>query len=83
MKDYQPISCTFYDFIEHFATLRKEIIIQYKETDVSITSLTSIILDTQSNKDGEFMIIKDLKHPIRLDKIISLDGKFLSDYQFC
>ncbi|MEL7122086.1 MAG: hypothetical protein AAFO07_21745 [Bacteroidota bacterium] len=82
MKTYQPISCVFYDYIEHYAVLRKAVDIVYEEEGKQKT-VNSKILDTQNTGTAEYVILKSLNEPLRMDRIISIDGIQLKDYQQC
>lgn len=83
MKTYKAISCTYYDYVEHYATLRQVVDILYKDEADKIQSIKSIILDTKNDGNAEYMIVKDVEQPIRLDKLISIADKKLADYWEC
>lgn len=81
MKKYSPISCVYYDFLEHYATIQKEVVVVYflgqREEIVK-----GVIKDLKVDDEKvEVLLIKDLK--IRLDSLISVDGKMLSDFTHC
>lgn len=76
---YQPISCSYHDELEAIATLRKEVLIQYKDQEGHVRELTARIRTFQTRAGEEFMIL-NCGHEIRLDRIISVDGKLLSGY---
>jgi len=76
---YQPISCAFHDELEAIATLRKEVVIQFKDPQGHIQELTARIRTFQTRAGEEFMIL-DSGLEIRLDRLISVDGKMLSGY---
>ncbi|MGK0388608.1 MAG: Rho-binding antiterminator [Maribacter sp.] len=83
MKEYKAISCTYYDYIEHYATLRQMVNIQYKDEANQLQSIQSIILDTKNNGKAEYIIVKDMEQPIRLDNLVSIEDKKLADYWEC
>ncbi len=76
---YQPISCAFHDELEALATLRKEVVIQFKDPQGHIRELNARIRTFQTRASEEFMIL-DSGLEIRLDHLISVDGKLLSGY---
>lgn len=82
-KKYKPISCVYYDFIEHYAT-RKEIVnITMKGKGAHPVELKSRILDTKTEGQIEYLLLDETKEWIRMDHIISLNEHKLSDYQDC
>jgi Rho-binding antiterminator len=83
MKEYKAISCTYYDYIEHYATLKQMVNIQYKDEANQLQSIQSIILDTKNNGKAEYIIVKDMEQPIRLDNLVSIEDKKLADYWEC
>ena len=80
MKPYRPISCTFHDLIEHYATLSVIIPIVFQTENNEIMQLHAKITTWTNNGDGEYLIIDNYPKPIRLDHIISIDGKMLQSY---
>ena len=83
MDFYQPISCVFYDYIEHYAVLRKAVDIVYKDEEGKKQTVNSKILDTQNTGTAEYVLLKSLNEPLRMDRIISIDGIQLKDFQVC
>ena len=80
---YQPINCSFYDRLEHYATLRQMIPVEFKvEPDRSLR-IIGRIKDLQNMGDGEYLILESYPDPIRLDRLISVDGHFLPGQDFC
>lgn len=79
--NYQPISCTFHDYIEHYIVRAEVVNIKFSE-NVSEISLDSRILDsyTTNNKE-EFIAIEGYDFHIRLDKIISINEHNLKDFE--
>ncbi len=83
-KPYEPISCTYYDYIEHFAVLKQVVHIRYYGDDGNPKELDTVILDTLNKKEeGEFIILNNLDHPLRMDRIISINEHILADYKSC
>jgi len=81
-KQYIPISCVYYDLIEHYA-VRKEVIEIVIGTEEGLQTFQSKILDTKVREKVEYMIIDTPSIEIRMDQIISLNGEKLSDFQKC
>lgn len=81
MKKYTPISCVFYEFLEHYATIKKEVEIVYLDDSVK-KKVVGVIADLSINdQKKEVLTINDLN--IRLDLLISVDGKMLADFNHC
>jgi len=78
---YQPISCVFYDYIEHYA-LKKEIVeLSFKDGNEK-KILHTRLLDTKSKNKVEYVQIEG-KEWIRMDRIISINEHILADYNQC
>lgn len=75
--DYQPISCNFYDILEESATLRKRSIIHFYNTNWQEEQIVSRIINLFTKEKEEFMELENDKI-IRLDHLISVDGKLLT-----
>lgn len=81
MKKYIPISCVFYDLLEHYATRKQVVKIVFLSEEQEI-HLEGIIVDFEMNATKEeFLVINNQR--IRLDYLISVDGKRLADFTFC
>lgn len=72
--DYQPISCDYVDIIEHLATIRKEVEVKYLDESGDSVIQNDILVTWENDGKAEFLITKTGSR-IRLDHIISLDGK--------
>lgn len=73
VQPYIPINCSFYDYLEEAATLKQVSIIEHVENGV--TSKVESRIKTLFIKDKvEFMELEDGR-PIRLDNLISFNGK--------
>ena len=82
MNTYQPISCEYYDFIEHFAIKGEELEIQFYGPDNLIQVIKDRIVDTRIQNGEEFIVLAQ-NEEIRLDHIISLNDKILAEYKSC
>ncbi len=80
MNKYSPISCTFHDYIEHFITLKKEVMIVFVLNGINY-EIMDIILDTFTTETKEeFMKLNNFSELVRLDKIISIDKYNLIEF---
>ena len=75
MKDYKPINCSFYDELEAAATLKKYIRIQYLSTLQEMLTIDAVIKDLFIKEGAEYMQL-NTGEEIRLDRIVSIDGKY-------
>ena len=76
---YQPISCNFYDELTLLALRGKTCLIVFKNEDEEAQQLGAIIKDVFTRKSEEFLLLPDGKE-IRLDRLVSVDGKELAGY---
>jgi len=76
---YQPINCHFYDELELLAIRQKNCLIQYQNEAEKMLEKMDVILDFKIIDKAEFMLLKS-GEKIRLDKIISVDGKVLKGF---
>lgn len=72
--DYRPINCSYYDELEAIATLRKRVAVIYegKQGQQKLEAVGIVNLYTK-NKE-EFVVLTN-GQTIRLDHLISVDGK--------
>lgn len=72
---YTPIDCNYYDELEALATLRRRVRIDYYGAGQQPKVIErALIVDFQTRSKEEFMLLDDGME-IRLDKLISVDGK--------
>ncbi|MDW7692799.1 hypothetical protein R9C00_11300 [Flammeovirgaceae bacterium SG7u.111] len=83
MKPYKPISCSFYDVIEHYATLRQKVAIRFRSEKGAEETIETLILDTKTTSEGEFMLVKEEPKALRMDRIISIGSEKLEDFGEC
>lgn len=77
MKDYQPISCDFYDILEATAVRRiPSTVVYYDEGGVEQTVEGLRISDLKTQNKSEFVIF-DNGLRIRLDRLVSLNDRKL------
>lgn len=76
---YQPINCHFYDELELLAIRRKACLIIYTNQEDKPSERTDIITDFKIKDGVEYMLLKS-GESIRLDRIISVDGKVLAGF---
>ncbi len=76
---YQPISCDFYDELTLLAMRRKPCPVIYKNEDGAEVTVETVIQDIFTRNSEEFLLLStDIE--VRLDNLISVDGKRLSNY---
>ena len=80
--DYKPISCTFHDHLEHFATRRDQVTIVFEDRGSERTLDGVRIADIIGGREGEFVqfINGGSEMLVRLDSIISVNDKVLADF---
>jgi len=78
-QKYQPISCDYYDELEIVA-MRQTIakIVFRNEEDEEITISTKI-KTLQTRNSEEFLILENGEE-IRLDRLVSMNGKVVKNY---
>lgn len=77
--DYRPISCDFHDVLEATATTRAVVAIVFLDGEDVVRQRDARISDLLTRADGEYMVI-DTGESIRFDRIVSIDGRRLSDF---
>ncbi len=79
--DYEPISCTFHDHLEHFASLREHVTIVFMDDKVERKLSGVRIADIIRSKKGEFIqfVSSGIEMLVRLDSIISVNEKVMAD----
>ena len=82
MKDYVPIACEAHDHLESWSVLKITCSIQYLDSNDTVASVDSQIIDVFAKNGEEFIKIEngDL---IRLDRIISINGKSFQTTSDC
>jgi Rho-binding antiterminator len=75
-NNYEPIDCNFYDLLEAAATLKKECIIEFFNTEFREEQVVSRIKNLFTDNKVEYMELEN-GMLIRLDKIIALNGEKL------
>ena len=76
---YQPISCDFYDELTLLALRRKQCPIVYKNEDGTEVTIETVIQDIFTRNSEEFLLLSN-GDEIRLDHLVNVDGKILSNY---
>ncbi|WP_182867718.1 Rho-binding antiterminator [Rhodopirellula sp. JC639] len=77
-KPYTPISCGFYDQLEILAMRKSSTMIRYRDAEEHEQQVTAVVVDVYSKDKQEWLKLDD-GTIIRLDRLISVDGKPLSD----
>lgn len=80
--DYQPVSCTFHDHLEHFATKREQVTVTFEDRGESRTIEGVRIMDIIGGREGEYVqfINRGSEMLIRLDSIIAVNDKVLAHF---
>jgi Rho-binding antiterminator len=78
-QPYQPISCSFYDILEALATEKKTVAVEYYVNANACRCSEAVILDFETRDKEEFLLL-DNGMRIRLDHLLSVDGKEPFDY---
>ena len=76
MSQYQPIDCNYYDLLEALATKRQYIRIHYFSEYHEFCTSDAIIKNLYIKEGYEYMLLSDGTE-VRLDRLISTDGKFV------
>ncbi len=79
MKTYQPISCDFHSELELFALRRQPVEIRYTTVDGNEAIISQPIQDLYTRNGEEFLLLPDGSE-IRLDQLVSVGGKVLTNY---
>ena len=78
-QKYIPISCSFYDELEALATLRRRCTIRYLDETDTLREEEALIVDLSIKNKVEYLHT-DTKLSIRLDRLVSVDGKDPGNY---
>ena len=81
MGQYQPIDCNYYDLLEDMATRRRYVRVQYFNKLHEFCTKDAIIKDLYIKDAYEWMLLSDGTE-IRLDWLVSADGKFVPEKGF-
>lgn len=79
-EPYQPISCEFHDVLESLATKARPAAVVYLGDDGTRHEVSAVIADLFGRDGVEFMQL-DSGETVRLDRIVTVDGVRLSDFQ--
>lgn len=77
-EPYRPIDCSLHDELEAAATLRRPSELRYLDADGSAKSARGVIADVFARAGAEYLRLDDGLE-IRLDRILSLDGRGFND----
>lgn len=78
---YNPISCSYYDELEAFATKKERCNIIYLSRGRE-AKIRDVIVDFQIINEAEHMILTS-GTKIRLDTLVSVNDKRLDDNKYC
>ena len=74
MDSYRLVACSFHDELEALATLHKPCLVIYRDSDNEVQTVKTQIVDVYSADRADFIKLQD-ETVIRLDRLISVDGK--------
>jgi len=78
-QKYQPISCDYYDELEIVAMRQTVAQIVFKNESGEENTISTKIKTLQTRNSEEFLILEN-GDEIRLDKLISMNGKIVKNY---
>ena len=76
---YQPINCHFYDELELLAIRQKNCLIIYKDDAGNQVEKSAVITNFKIIDSAEYMLLRG-GDKIRLDWLVSVDGKMLEGF---
>lgn len=77
-KPYQPISCDYYDELTLLIMNKKLVQIKFLDNS-SLISISDVLTDLETHQKEEFVhLMSGIK--IRLDRLVEVDGKVLTNY---
>jgi Rho-binding antiterminator len=79
MDAYIPVNCDFHDQLESLATLRQPCQIVYRNAADESVEIDGLIVDVYAANRADFIKLHDGTE-IRLDRIVSVNGKSVSHY---
>lgn len=74
-SDYRPIDCGLYDYVEIAIMRRHPVVLVYHAGEDETVTVTTRLLDTRTDNGEEFILLAEGDRWLRLDKIVSLDGR--------
>ena len=81
---YRPINCEFHDILEAVATRRTTAVVVYLDDEGLPREVSAVIEDLGAREHVEFMRLgtsSSTALDIRLDRIVSVNGVRLTDFQ--
>ena len=78
-KKYIPISCSYYDELEAWATLKTNCLIVYRDNEGMTLQTEGLIKNLFTSNKEEFMHL-DYGLQLRLDQLININGKAIINY---
>ena len=77
---YRPISCVFYDYIEHYATTGEEVEFVYRDEQLEEVTIRTVITDTEVKDKVEYVHLSTPPARLRMDRIVRIEGHELKGY---
>ncbi len=75
---YTPINCHFYDHFEAAIVQNRPVTLEFQDEEQKLHKRVTKLKDLQTINKEEFLILED-KTVIRLDKILSINGRTAPD----
>ncbi|MGA7953753.1 MAG: hypothetical protein WCA07_09565 [Gloeobacterales cyanobacterium] len=79
VDEYVLVSCDFHDHLEEWSTLRQTCQITYRDANNDLIEVQGLIVDIYAADKADFLKLNN-GTIIRLDKIVSVNGKQASSY---
>lgn len=76
MEEYKPVNCDFYDDLEAYSILKKELEILYENEEGETITIFGRIIDIYSKDRIEYMLLDSGKE-IALTQLVRVDNKFI------
>ena len=70
-EKYRRVSCNLYDELESYATLKKQLLVNYFEKEMKIKEEELLIVNLETKDKSEYLVTEKGTR-IRLDQIISI-----------
>lgn len=78
-EPYRPISCDFHDLLEVLALQRRAATLRFLDDDGGIVQRRGVITDLYAREGAEYLAL-DGGEPLRLDRLVAVDGDRRADF---
>jgi Rho-binding antiterminator len=80
MDEYKLVNCDFDDQLEEWSTLRQPCQLTYRNAEDELTEAKGLIVDIYAADKADYLKLDD-GTVIRLDKIVTANGKKVDEYE--